>query len=211
MRIDQAASVVDPQHRFGHLLTVVQIPNRHRHQFAPHRLDRCVIACGRRLCLQISFDRQVADLPHERVIAVVQLDIAASELTLVQGALGICRDLLRLEKHEGRASALAVLLLNVDVVSGDAAKTVEKVLNLTSLNAVWQTAHDQSPVLVVAADVVRQPSGLATEAAATAARAIEVQVVAIRDDTELNIACPNRCLIELFRRCRSLLRRFEQK
>ena len=51
----------------------------------------------------VSLERQVADLAHERVVRVVQLDVPAfgADLTLIEGALGVLSNVLRLEENKG--------------------------------------------------------------------------------------------------------------
>lgn len=63
-------------------------------------------------------------------------------------------DALRFEQDKGRTSASTVLLLNVDVVSGEASEAIEECLDLWGLDPVWKTAHYECPVLIVAADIV---------------------------------------------------------
>ena len=50
----------------------------------------------------VSLDRQVADLAHERVVRVVQLNVPAfgANLTLIEGALGVLSNAFGLKENE---------------------------------------------------------------------------------------------------------------
>lgn len=158
--------------------------------------------------MQHSLDRQVANLAHERVSTVVELDVAAfsSDLPFVQGALGVLSDALRFEQDKGRTGASTVLLFDVDVVGGEASKAIEERLDLWGLDPVRKTAHYECPVLVVAADIVREASSFAASVASatSAGWTVEIQIIAIADHAEFNIARSDGCLIEFLRSCRSL-------
>ena len=122
---------------------------------------------------------QVADLLHEVIILVIELDVSATDLVLVELLLGSLGGVLVVENNQGGSGSLAPGLLDVDVALIDAV-ILEELADFILVNSVGETAHDQGSFLVHGTDVFGQLAGHAV--IVVIGRTIEVQVVAVCDN-----------------------------
>ena len=150
---------------------------------------------------------QVANLLHEVIVLVVQLNVSATDLLLVQLLLGSLSGIEVVEDDQGGTTSLTSGLLDVDIALLDVV-VCEELADVGLVDPVGQASHDQGSVLVHRADVLAQ---LARHAViVVVGRPVEVQVVAIGDDNGLDVPVPDVLLVQLLSSSLGLLVVVEQ-
>lgn len=122
---------------------------------------------------------QVADLLHEVIVLVIELDVPATDLVFVELLLGSLSSILVVEDDQGRSGSFASGLLDVDVALINVV-VLEELANVSLVNSVWETAHDQCSILVQGTDIFSQLTGHAV--IIVIRWTIEVEVVPVGDD-----------------------------
>lgn len=124
----------------------------------------------------ISIIVKIADLLHEKILAVEKLNVSSLDLLLVKSGLGILSNIKVLKDDESGSSSLSIEFLHEDVVIGDVSVSIEELLDLILGDSVWESSHDEASLLVVVTNILGELDNITTS---TVGWAIEVSVISI--------------------------------
>jgi len=121
-------------------------------------------------------------------MAVVELNpsLFLADALLVKRSLGVLSNILIFENDESRTGSLTVILFDEDVTFSQVSKSFKEGDYFFNCDSVRKTSHDDTFLFVVVRNVFGE-----SDVVTSTDWSVESQVIAIRDNTELDVSGSN--------------------